>query len=103
MQINFTNVVDLPLLLGYGANSGIYLVARTPAAGKDPFFQTSTTRAVVFCALTTFASFANLSVSSHPGLASMGQLLTIGLALILCCDLIVLPALLADPSKRRGR
>ena len=103
MQINFTNVVDLPLLLGYGANSGIYLVARTRRPEKTLSFKRVRHGQLFLCALTTFASFANLSVSSHPGLASMGQLLTIGLALILCCDLIVLPALLADPSNRRGR
>jgi hypothetical protein len=53
--------------------------------------------------LTTFASFANLSVSRHPGLASMGQLLTLGLGFVLLCDLIVLPALLTYQSKRGGR
>ncbi len=96
LQLNFTNVIDLPLLLSYGANSGIYMIyrARAKSPSDQPILQTSTTRAVVFCALTTFASFANLSVSSHPGLSSMGQLLTIGLGLILLCDLILLPALL---------
>jgi predicted RND superfamily exporter protein len=70
---------------------------------NEPLLQTSTTRAVIFCALTIFASFANLSISSHPGLASMGQLLTLGLGLIRCCHLIVLPALLACQPKRGGR
>jgi hopanoid biosynthesis associated RND transporter like protein HpnN len=105
IQFNFTNVIDLPLLLSYGANSGIYMIyrARTKMTLNEHLLQTSTTRAVIFCALTTFASFANLSISSHPGLASMGQLLTLGLGLILCCDLIVLPALLAYQPKRGGR
>jgi hopanoid biosynthesis associated RND transporter like protein HpnN len=105
IQFNFTNVIDLPLLLSYGANSGIYMIyrARTNMTLNEHLLQTSTTRAVIFCALTTFASFANLSVSSHLGLASMGQLLTIGLGLILCCDLILLPALLAYQPKRGGR
>lgn len=105
VQLNFTNVIDLPLLLSYGANSGIYMIyrARTKVSADEHLLQTSTTRAVIFCALTTFASFANLSVSRHPGLASMGQLLTLGLGFVLLCDLIVLPALLAYQSKRRGR
>jgi hopanoid biosynthesis associated RND transporter like protein HpnN len=96
IQFNFTNVIDLPLLLSYGANSGIYMIYRVRAKtlSDQSILQTSTTRAVVFCALTTFASFANLSVSHHPGLSSMGRLLTIGLGLILFCDLIILPALL---------
>jgi len=39
-------------------------------------------------------SFDNLAFSSHPGTASMGQVLALGLAFNLLCTLVVLPALL---------
>jgi uncharacterized protein len=55
---------------------------------------TSTPRAVMFSELTTIASFGSLAVSSHPGLASMGALLSIALTWSLVCTLIVLPCML---------
>ena len=51
-------------------------------------------RAVLVSGLTTIASFGALSFSSHLGLASLGQLLTLGMALILACNLLFLPAVL---------
>ena len=44
--------------------------------------------------LTTVGSFGTVSLSYHPGTASMGILLTIAIVLTLVCSLTVLPALL---------
>jgi hopanoid biosynthesis associated RND transporter like protein HpnN len=97
IPFNFANIIALPLLLGVGVDNGIHMVhrARTePAAGGDAL-HTSTSAAVLFSGLTTLASFGNLSFSPHLGMASMGQLLAIGMALTLAATLILLPALLA--------
>lgn len=95
MPFNFANVIVLPLLIGLGVASGIHLVsrAREEEAGTDAF-ATTTPRAVIFSALTTIASFGSLAVSSHRGTASMGELLTLSIALTLVCTLVVLPALM---------
>ena len=61
---------------------------------------TSTPRAVVFSALTTIGSFGSIALSSHPGTASMGVLLTIAITLTLLCTLVVLPALMAITGGR---
>ena len=96
VPFNFANVIALPLLLGIGIDSGIHMVHRyrhaPPHHGN--LLQTSTARAVLFSALTTLCSFGNLALSPHPGTASMGLLLSIGIAMTLVCTLIVLPALL---------
>ena len=78
-----------------GVDSSIHLVHRyrTAAPESGNLLQTTTARAVTFSALTTVASFGTLGFSSHPGMASLGQLLTIGIAFTLLCNLIVLPAL----------
>ncbi|MBF0375335.1 MAG: MMPL family transporter, partial [Alphaproteobacteria bacterium] len=84
--------------------SGLHLVGRARQT-IDPM-ATSTPRAVVFSALTTIGSFATIALSSHPGTASMGVLLTIAIALTMACTLIVLPALIAlapKASTRHGR
>jgi hypothetical protein len=56
--------------------------------------QSSLARAVLFSALTTASAFGTLWLSSHPGMASMGELLTIALAWTLVTALLFLPALL---------
>jgi uncharacterized protein len=95
LPFNFANVIVLPLLFGLGVASGIHLVTRQrdAAAGQD-VMRTSTPRAVVFSALTTIGSFASIALSSHPGTASMGILLTIAITLTLASTLFVLPALM---------
>ncbi|CCQ73418.1 MMPL family transporter [Magnetospira sp. QH-2] len=96
LPFNFANVIVLPLLIGLGVASGIHLVtrARERAAGVA-MMATSTPRAVLFSALTTIGSFGSIALSSHPGTASMGLLLTLAIALTLACTMTVLPAMLS--------
>ncbi|MGH2898431.1 MAG: MMPL family transporter, partial [Solirubrobacteraceae bacterium] len=100
MRWNFANVLVLPVLLGIGIDSGIHLVHRWRHADhtNDALLNTSTARGVIQSTLTTIASFGALALSIHPGLASLGILLTIGLILILVANLVLIPALLAGRS-----
>ena len=93
MQLNFANIVVLPLLLGIGIAFSIYFVMFWRGGGRD-FLQSSLTRGVVFSAMTTASGFGALWISSHPGTASMGELLTICLAWTLLVTLTLVPALL---------
>ena len=104
LPFNFANVIVLPLLFGLGVANGIHLVLRRrDEGGVTEVMASSTPRAVVFSALTTIGSFASIALSSHPGTASMGMLLTIAITLTLACTLIVLPALMTlDEKKREG-
>ncbi len=97
IPFNFANIIALPLLLGIGVDNGIHMVsrARHSHASSKNLLQTSTARAVILSALTTVGSFGNLAYSSHPGTASMGQLLTLGVFLTMVCTLVILPVLLA--------
>lgn len=103
-SLSFANVIALPLLLGVGVDSGIHMVHRIRSAPPDgmPLLSTSTARAVLFSGLTTIFSFGNLALSPHPGMASMGQLLALGMAVMLAATLILLPALLAWRLARTG-
>ena len=96
LPLNFANVIVLPLLLGVGVHSGIMFMLRyliePPADGN--MLTTSTARAVLFGNLTMIISSATLAFSSHRGIASMGILLSVCLAFILVCILVVFPALL---------
>jgi len=105
LPFNFANLIVLPLLFGLGVANGIHLVLRRRAeGGVTEVMASSTPRAVVFSALTTIGSFSSIALSSHPGTASMGILLTIAIALTLACTLIVLPALMTlSEEKKEGR
>ena len=96
LSLNFANVIVLPLLLGLGVSGAIHVVMRwREEADPEKVAATSTPRAVLFSALTTIASFGSLALSDHPGLASMGLLLTIAILWSLVCTLVVLPGVLA--------
>jgi uncharacterized protein len=95
VPFNFANVIVLPLLFGLGVAGGIHLVLRErDQAGSADVLHTSTPRAIMFSALTTIGSFSTIALSSHPGTASMGVLLSIAIVLTLFCTLLVLPALM---------
>ena len=93
VPFNFANVIVLPLLFGLGVSSGINMAVRGRQQGSRSLLVTSTPRAVLFSALTTIGSFGSLAISEHPGMASMGLLLTVALIYTTVCTLTVLPAL----------
>ncbi|MGB4100650.1 MAG: MMPL family transporter [Alphaproteobacteria bacterium] len=93
IPINFANIIGLPLLLGLGVSFAIYFVTYWRSGGTSPL-QSSMARAVTFSASTTLVAFGALAMSSHPGTASMGEILTIALLYSLLCTCFLLPALL---------
>lgn len=103
LEINFANIIALPLLFGIGVAFNIYFVIAWRAGALDDFLQSPLTHAVLFSALTTAAAFGSLWLSTHPGTSSMGQLLLIALGWTLATTLLFLPALLMSlnrPSRR---
>ncbi|HEY3638987.1 MAG TPA: MMPL family transporter [Rhizomicrobium sp.] len=101
MPLNFANIIALPLLFGIGVAFDIYFVMAW-RSGQRRLLQSPLTRAVVLSAGTTASAFGTLWLSSHPGLATMGELLAISLGWILATVLFLLPALLAQAAHRGG-
>jgi hypothetical protein len=106
LQLNFANIIALPLLLGVGVAFKIYYVMAW-RSGETNFLQSSLTRAVFFSACTTATAFGSLWFSHHPGTSSMGKLMALSLLTTLSAAVIFQPALLAtqrktgrDPSDR---
>lgn len=99
---NFANIIALPLMMGVAVAFAIYYVVNHRAGVTEPL-RSSTTRAVFFSAATTAVSFGGLGLSAHPGTASMGILLSIGLFMALVATFVALPALLAlVPNSRKS-
>ncbi|WP_119300986.1 MMPL family transporter [Dongia deserti] len=101
LQLNFANIIALPLLLGIGVAFNIYFVVNWRNGISGPL-QTSTARGVLFSGLTTGSSFASLAVSGHLGTASMGIVLLTGMAMTLVSIFTLMPALLGPVPKDAG-
>jgi uncharacterized protein len=100
LELNFANIIALPLLLGIGVAFTIYFVVNWRKGVTHPL-TSSTSRAVLFSALATGASFGGLALSSHPGTAGMGLLLLLSLVIMLSTIFLFLPALMGPPPQAR--
>ncbi len=96
MSLNFANVIALPLMFGVGVAFHIYYVIAWRKGVVD-MLASSLTRAIFFSSLTTGVAFGSLYLSSHPGTASMGELLIISLFFTLLAAFIIVPAFLGPP------
>ena len=105
IPLNFANIIGLPLLLGIGVDSGIHIVDRfRHEQGKNKnIFMTSSTRGVFVSSLTTICSIGSLAFSSHTGTASMGLLLTVGLASMMISTMMILPAFLIWQDSKNNK
>jgi hopanoid biosynthesis associated RND transporter like protein HpnN len=104
VPFNFANVIVLPLLFGLGVTASLNLVVRERQEGAaDQMMSSCTPRAITFSALTMISAFGTLAISHHPGIASMGLLLAIAIALTLLCTVVVLPALMTLIRRTKPR
>lgn len=103
-RFDFANVIVLPMLLGMGIDNGVHLVHRHRTnPEEEDVLSSSTARAVFFSALTTVLAFGSLAFAPHRGMASLGRMLTLGVALTLLSYVVVLPAVLVWDDERRKR
>jgi uncharacterized protein len=100
LQLNFANIIALPLLLGVGVAFKIYYIVAWRAGGTN-FLQSSLTRAIFFSACTTGIAFGSLWLSHHPGTSSMGKLMALSLLTTLAAAVIFQPALMATQRRTR--
>ncbi len=93
LQINYANIIALPLLLGVGVSFNVYFVMNF-RTGMRNFLSSATAHAVLFSALTTGTAFGTLAASHDRGTSSMGILLLLSLLAVLISTFVFLPALL---------
>ena len=101
-NLNPANMIVLPLLLGIGVDSGVYVVhdyrSQTPGTYS---ISSSIINAITLTSVTTMMGFGSMIISSHQGLASLGIVLTVGVGCCLFISLVPLPALLTLLDRRR--
>jgi hopanoid biosynthesis associated RND transporter like protein HpnN len=97
-QLNFANIIALPLLLGVGVAFKIYYIMAW-RAGKTGLLQSTLTRAVVFSAMTNAAAFGSMWASNYPGMSSMGKMMALALACTMAAAVLFQPVLMGQPRQ----
>lgn len=98
-SFNFANIIVLPMLLGIAMDSGVHVILKYRLSSAENPIAGSTSRAMFFSALVNISSFGTMIFAHHLGMASMGLVLSVGLAFMLGCTFVVLPALLSRDVK----
>jgi predicted RND superfamily exporter protein len=99
------NIFVTTLILGIGSDYGIYFVHRyLENDGRDmPRVIQETGVPIVIAALTTVAGFGSMSMSSYPGLRSMGYVSLLGTVYCMLATLMVLVAILTLRDRRANQ
>jgi uncharacterized protein len=101
-QLNYANIIALPVLLGIGVAFKIYFVTAW-RAGESNFLESVLARAVFFSTLLTATAFGSLWLSAQPGISSMGKLLALSLVCTLTSAALFQPALMGEPRRPAGK
>jgi hopanoid biosynthesis associated RND transporter like protein HpnN len=101
-QLNYANIIALPVLLGIGVAFKIYYVTAW-RRGQSNFLQSVLTRAVFYSTLLTATAFGSLWLSNQPGISSMGKLLALSLLCTLTSAALFQPALMGEPRRSEDR
>jgi hypothetical protein len=95
ISFNPANIVTLPLIIGIDVAFGVYIIDRYREDGKLSIFSESTGKAIIMSSLTSLFGFSSLLVSSFRGMFSIGQLMSLGIAIGLVTAIFILPQILA--------
>jgi uncharacterized protein len=93
-QLNFMNMIILPILLGFGVSHGLYLLHRFLEGTSPVIAFRSVGAAVAASTLTAITGFASLLFASHNGLNSVGFVACLGLTTTLVVSFVVLAPVL---------
>jgi hypothetical protein len=108
LSMNFFNVFVTAMVIGLGVDYGVHMIHRYREE-RDGTQEsliaglTETGKAVVLAALATVVGFGSLSLSSYPGIQSIGQVAVIGSSSSALVAMTLLPAYLAIRLRRHDR
>ena len=94
IPFNPANIMTLPLVIGIGVTNGIHILNRFAEEQNPSILAKSTGKAVLVSALTTIAGFGSLIPAKHQGIASLGAVMSVGVATCMIAGLTFLPAVL---------
>ncbi len=102
MKLNIVNIMAFPLVLGIGIDDAVHLYHRYLVERNIRRTFVSTGKAITMTTLTTIMAMMSLVFSSHRGMISFAWVASMGIALCLVLDLLVLPVLI-DLFEKGGK
>jgi len=105
MQINAANIIVLPLMFGIGVDAGVHMIHRyrqSPTT-RPLGLADGTGKGITITNLATVLGFGTLMLARHRGVASLGFVLTVGIALTTLACWTVMPAILELLQRHRER
>jgi hopanoid biosynthesis associated RND transporter like protein HpnN len=103
IAFNPANIIALPLVIGIGVAYGVYVIDRHDEDGKFGLFAGSTGKAILLSALTTIYGFASMLTGQHPGLVSLGLVMSMSVFLCFISSAVVLPQILVLLDERKTK
>ena len=91
--IHLGNLVAVPFLIGLGIDDGIHMVTRHREGVSTRALMESSGHSVWRTSMTTLLGFGSLAFASSPGLASLGWMMTVGIAGCFVTSIVTLPLL----------
>ncbi len=95
IEFNPANIVTLPLIIGIDVAFGVYIIDRYREDGRLKIFSESTGKAIIMSSLTSMFGFMSLLTSQFQGMYSIGELMSLGIAIGLVTAIFFLPQILA--------
>jgi len=94
IPFNPANIMTLPLVIGIGVTNGIHILNRYAEEGTAGILSKSTGKAVFVSGLTAIAGFGSLILAQHQGIRSLGEVMSMGVALCMVAALAFVPSVL---------
>jgi hypothetical protein len=105
LDLNFVNVLTIPIIIGAGVDNGVHLTERYFEAGREirPMV-VDTGRALIITALTSIVGFGSLFLSKFQGLdsiAQLGTLSSLAFFMVLFASVVIFPACIATLAPKK--
>ncbi|MDG2201015.1 MAG: MMPL family transporter [Phycisphaerales bacterium] len=103
MQVNFANLMVLPLIFGIGVDAGVHVVHRWrhDPHGMPAGLVGGTGQAITMTMATTIIGFGAMLIAEHRGIRSLSIVMVTGLAITWLACMLVLPAALRLRTRLR--
>ena len=102
IELNFANLMVLPLIFGIGVDAGVHVVHRwrSDPSVRPPGLWGGTGSGILLTTATTAIGFGALMVAEHRGIRSLAIVMVIGLLVTLAAAWTILPAVLRLRQRR---
>ncbi len=102
IKLNFSNMAVIPIIIGIGVDNGIHILHRWRQEGIGGL-QKATAKvghAILMTSITTMVGFGSISFYTHRGMASLGNILFLGVGFCFLSTILILPSLGSFVEKR---